>query len=78
MSPFDVIKAATYEPARYFGMLDSIGTIEPGRFADLVLLDRNPLDDIANTRRISGVMANGRWFDAQARVQLLRHDRSAP
>jgi imidazolonepropionase-like amidohydrolase len=77
MAPFDVIKAATYEPARYFGMLDSAGTIEPGRFADLVLLNRSPLDDIANTRRIAGVVANGRWFDASARARLLRQDRVA-
>ena len=72
MSPFDVIRSATYEPARYFRMLDSAGTIEPGRLADLVLLDGNPLRDIANTRRISGVVANGRWFDAAARARLLR------
>ncbi|MGH7617523.1 MAG: amidohydrolase family protein, partial [Gemmatimonadaceae bacterium] len=71
MSPFDVIKAATYEPARYFNMLDSMGTIERGRFADLVLLDANPLTNIANTRRIAGVVANGRWFDAAARARLL-------
>src|SRR5215475_9481026 len=41
MSPFDVLRAATYEPARYFGMRDSVGTIEAGRVADLVLLDRS-------------------------------------
>jgi imidazolonepropionase-like amidohydrolase len=72
MTPFEVLRAATYEPARYFGMLDSVGTIEAGRVADLVLLDRSPLADIANTRQISGVMANGRWFDSVARAKLLR------
>lgn len=72
MTPFDVLRAATYEPARYFGMLDSVGTIEAGRVADLVVLDRDPLADVANTRRIVGVMANGRWFGAPARAKLLR------
>jgi imidazolonepropionase-like amidohydrolase len=71
MTPFDAIKAATYEPARYFGMLDSAGTVEPGRFADLVLLNRNPLTDIANTRHIAGVVASGRWYDGAARARLL-------
>ena len=71
MSPFDVLRSATYEPARYFNMLDSVGTIERGRVADLVLLDANPVLDIANTRRIVGVVANGRWFDAAARERLL-------
>jgi imidazolonepropionase-like amidohydrolase len=72
MSPFEVLRSATYEPARYFNMLDSAGTIEPGRFADLVLLDADPLVNIANTRRIFGVVANGQWFDATARARLLQ------
>ena len=76
MSPFEVLRAATYEPARYFEMLDSAGTIEPGKLADLVLLDANPLSDIANTRRIAGVVANGRWFDSVSRRRLLDTDRT--
>ncbi len=71
MTPFDVLRSATYEPARYFEMLDSAGTIEVGRFADLVLLDANPLIDIANTRKIFGVVANGRWYDSAARRRLI-------
>src|SRR5205823_6118136 len=70
MSTFDVLCAATSEPARYFG-IDSIGTVEVGKLADLVLLDANPLTDIRNTRTISVVVANGRVFDAAARKRLL-------
>ena len=71
MSPYEVLRAATIEPARYFGMLDSAGTVEPGRFADLVLLDANPLENIDNTRRIAAVVANGRLFAAKDRERLL-------
>ena len=46
MSPFEALKSATYEPARYFDKLDSMGTVEAGRVADLVLLDADPLRDI--------------------------------
>jgi len=66
MSPLNALRAATYEPAVYFGMLDSAGTIAPGKVADLVLLDDNPLDDIRNTRSINTVLANGRRVDRAA------------
>jgi imidazolonepropionase-like amidohydrolase len=72
MSPFDAISAATIEPARYFGMLDSAGTIAPGKLADLVLLGGNPLRDIRQTRRIVAVVANGRLIDAKRREELAR------
>jgi imidazolonepropionase-like amidohydrolase len=72
MSPFEVLRAATIEPARYFGMLDSAGTVDAGKLADLVLLDANPLVEIANIRRISAVIANGRLFAGQDRERLLR------
>ena len=62
LSPRDALLAATYEPARFFGMLDSLGTVERGKLADLVLLDDNPLTDIRNARRISQVVADGRPY----------------
>jgi imidazolonepropionase-like amidohydrolase len=72
MSPFEILKSATLEPARYFGMLDSAGTVARGKLADLVLLDANPLRDINNTRKISAVIANGRLFAGTDRARLLR------
>ena len=72
MTPFEVLRAATLEPARYLGMLDSAGTVASGKLADLVLLDANPLADIRNTNRISAVMANGRLFEGSEREKLLR------
>jgi imidazolonepropionase-like amidohydrolase len=77
MSPMDVLKAATIEPARYLGMLDSAGTVAAGKVADLVLLDADPLVDIRNVRRISAVVANGRVFAGVDRERLL-HGGDAP
>lgn len=71
LTPAGALRTATYNPAAYLGSLDSLGTIEQGKIADLVLLDANPLVDIGNTRRISAVIANGRVFDSAARVALL-------
>jgi imidazolonepropionase-like amidohydrolase len=72
MSPFEVLRSATLEPARYFNMLDFTGTVAAGKLADLVLLDANPLADIRNTRRIAAVVANGRLFAGADRERLLR------
>jgi imidazolonepropionase-like amidohydrolase len=78
MAPFDALRSATLEPARYFGMLDSLGTIAPGKLADLLLLDANPLQDIRNTRRISAVVANGRLYAGAARQRLLHIASASP
>jgi hypothetical protein len=60
LSPWRVLVAATLEPARFLRMEDSLGTIVPGRLADLVLLDADPLENIRNTRRVHTVLWNGR------------------
>ena len=62
LSEAQTLRAATYEPAVYFGATDSLGTVENGKLADLVLLEGNPLDAISNTRRIAAVVADGRLF----------------
>ena len=47
------------------GVADSLGTIERGKVADLVLLDANPLRDIRNTRLVAGVVADGQWISSK-------------
>jgi imidazolonepropionase-like amidohydrolase len=59
-----VLLAATRNPAEYFGRLEEFGTIEAGKRADLILIDGNPLADIRNVHRQSGVMVRGRWLPA--------------
>jgi imidazolonepropionase-like amidohydrolase len=65
LTPFEALRAATLEPARFLGMLDSLGTIETGKIADLVLLTANPLDDIRNSSRTGIVVMNGVVYRVQ-------------
>jgi imidazolonepropionase-like amidohydrolase len=59
-TPMEALQAATRDAARYLGRLDSVGTIEKGKIADLVLLDANPLAEIGNTRKINAVVIGGK------------------
>lgn len=61
-SPLEALQTATLNPAKFLGRENELGTIERGKLADMVLLDANPLDDIHNTQKIAGVVANGRYF----------------
>lgn len=71
LSPLEALRAATLNPAKFFDRLDSLGTIEKGKLADLVLLDADPLADIRNTTRISAVVADGHYFPREALQQIL-------
>lgn len=62
MTPSEIIESGTINPAKYFGMEDTFGEIKEGLDADLVLLDSNPLENIAALKEISGVMLRGRWI----------------
>jgi imidazolonepropionase-like amidohydrolase len=63
MTPQEALQSATRSPAEFFGMQETLGTIETGKIADLVLLAANPLEDIANTQKIKAVVVNGRLLD---------------
>jgi len=71
LTPLEALRAATLNPAEFFGLDQKLGTIEQGKIADLVLLDANPLVDIRNTQRINAVVANGRFFDRKALDKML-------
>jgi imidazolonepropionase-like amidohydrolase len=62
LTPYQALVTGTRNVAAYFGTLSESGTVAVGKRADLVLLDGNPLADITNTSRITGVMVAGRWL----------------
>lgn len=71
LTPAEALRAATLAGAEYLGRTGEFGTVEVGRRADLVLLDADPLQDIANTRRIHTVILDGRPFTRAALDSLL-------
>ena len=72
LTPLQALQAATLNPARFLGRTADMGSVAEGKVADLLLLDANPLDDIDNTRRISGVLLAGRYFDRAALDRMLK------
>ncbi|WP_103664522.1 amidohydrolase family protein [Gracilimonas amylolytica] len=64
MSNHDALKVATINGAHYLGMDHEIGSLEVGKLADLVVLEKNPLENIRNTDSVTHTMVNGRLFDA--------------
>lgn len=72
LTPMQALQTATSNPAKFLNMSDSLGTIEKGKLADLVLLDANPLDNIANTKKISAVVINGRYLSQKKLQEMLR------
>ena len=70
LTPLEALRTATSNPARLFPNSQA-GTIAAGKSADLVLLDANPVEDIRNAQRISGVVLKGRFLDRKALDQVL-------
>jgi hypothetical protein len=63
LTPMEALQTATINAAKCAGRLDSLGTIEEGKIADLILLEENPLLSIENTKKINSVFYNGKYFD---------------
>jgi hypothetical protein len=63
LTPLQALQSATLNPAKLMKATDSLGTVAPGKLADLVLLDANPVADIRNVLKVRAVVANGRYFD---------------
>jgi imidazolonepropionase-like amidohydrolase len=71
-SPLAALQSATANPAKVMKRENDLGTVAPGKLADLVLLDANPLVDIRNTRRIAAVVLGGRVLGREELDGLLR------
>jgi Tol biopolymer transport system component len=70
MTPYEALKAATVNPAQALSL--DAGTIEPGKLADIVIVDGNPLDDVADAHRVKRVIANGRVYDVNELIGSTR------
>jgi imidazolonepropionase-like amidohydrolase len=70
LTPAEALQSATRIPAEFMGLGTSLGTVEKGKLADLVLLDANPLTDIKNTRKIAAVVIGGRML-SKAELQSM-------
>lgn len=71
LTPFEAIQTATVNPARFLGKENEFGTIAVGKRADLLLLERNPLEDVAAFNQPLGVMVRGRWLPRETLQKLL-------
>ena len=66
IAPIDILRIATIGAAELVGAAGELGTLEPGKLADIVLLDDDPLEDIANATTIWRVILGGRVFSSMA------------
>lgn len=71
LTPYEVLLTTTVNPAKMLGVYERAGTIEVGKDADLVLLDKNPLEDITNTKTISGVISKGEYISKKKIEDIL-------
>ena len=77
-TPLQALRAATVMPASTLGMSRDLGSLEPGKLADLVVLDANPLENIQNTDNVSQVMLGGRLYDAATLNEQVTGNRVRP
>ena len=71
LTPYQALRTGTVDVAKFMGEEGRSGVVRPGARADLMLLDANPLQDVANSLRINGVVVNGRWIGSAERGQML-------
>ena len=65
LKPMEVLRSATLTGSKYLGLDKEIGSLEKGKLADLIVLDKNPLEEIRNTESVRYTMVNGRLYDSE-------------
>ena len=75
MSAMEALRCATMNGAVYIGMDKDIGSLEKGKLADLIVMDKNPLDDIYNTETVTYTMVNGRLYDCNTMNEVGSYDK---
>jgi adenine deaminase len=78
MTNHEALKTATINPAQTLGMDEWIGSIQSGKLADLIVLDKNPLENIAHTESIRYTMVNGRLYDADQMNEIGNYSKQRP
>ncbi|MBV8855779.1 MAG: amidohydrolase family protein, partial [Acidobacteria bacterium] len=78
LTPLEALRCATLSGAQYLGLDGDLGSLEPGKLADLVVLDKNPLDDIRNSEAIRYVMANGVLYSADNMDEVYPEQKPRP
>jgi hypothetical protein len=71
LTPYEVLRTATVIPAAFLGKAEEFGTVAAGKRADLLLVERDPLQDLASIRQTIGVMVRGRWMPREALQAML-------
>lgn len=75
LSNHEALKAATINGADYIGAADEIGSLEKGKLADLIIMDKNPLEDIKNSNSVIYTMINGRLYDVNTMNEIGNYDK---
>jgi len=78
MTPMEVLRVATWDGAHAIGFEQDLGSLEPGKLADLIVLDANPLEDIHNTNTVRYVMKNGRLYEGDTLNEVWPRQRTLP
>lgn len=78
MTPLEALRCATLNGARYLGFDKDLGSLEAGKLADLVVLGKNPLEDIRNSDSVRSVMINGRLYDAETMNEIGNNPKQRP
>src|SRR5688500_14923371 len=76
MTSLEALRASTLKGAQYLGLDKEIASLEPGKLADLIVLDRNPLENLQNSHSVRYTMVNGRLYDAATMNEIGNHART--